>query len=163
MDLRVVDLEACGRRDLGTFAIVGTGQTTHHCRRLGDLVARTLKDLKIPALDAFCWGTKNDEWVLARCGPYAVHLFTQSAREEYQLEALWTRPHDHLTLEDFPHYGEPSGVGGGNELPPYLRLSMRPTAVIQDEDSEVYNQMQLADYSSDAYVGVDPYLDRTKR
>lgn len=30
-DIRVVDLEKCGRRDLGVFLILGTGKTGIHC------------------------------------------------------------------------------------------------------------------------------------
>ena len=60
-------------------------------------------------IEAFCYGTRNDEWVVAHCGPIKVHIFTRESRELYQLDVLWESPEDFFQLGDFPHYQEVYG------------------------------------------------------
>ncbi|CEM35940.1 unnamed protein product [Vitrella brassicaformis CCMP3155] len=107
-DIVVIDLEECGRRDLGLYAIVATGQTPRHCRRAARLVSKTIKDLDVPYISAvsYSWGSDTDEWNVAHCGPLKVHILSKEWRQSYNLENLWLRPHEHFTAEDFPTYME---------------------------------------------------------
>lgn len=49
-DVSVIDLEECDRRDVGTHAIIATGVTARHCRRLGHIMFR--------ATEARCFDAK---------------------------------------------------------------------------------------------------------
>eukprot|EP00928_Gymnodinium_smaydae_P035031 TRINITY_DN24716_c0_g1_i1.p1 TRINITY_DN24716_c0_g1~~TRINITY_DN24716_c0_g1_i1.p1 ORF type:complete len:584 (-),score=88.39 TRINITY_DN24716_c0_g1_i1:125-1876(-) len=109
-DVVVIDLHACGRHDIGTHAIIATGITTQHCRRLGEIVSKATQSCNPPHVEAFCFGTRNDEWVVAHCGPMKVHLFTRESREQYQLELLWEQPENFFLPGDFPHYIEMNGM-----------------------------------------------------
>ena len=46
---------------------------------------RATEACRAPFVEAFCYGTREDEWVVAHCGPIKVHLFTREMREQYQL------------------------------------------------------------------------------
>ncbi|CAK9037159.1 unnamed protein product [Durusdinium trenchii] len=108
-DVSVIDLEECDRRDVGTHAIIATGVTARHCRRLGHIMFRATEACEAPFVQAFCYGTRQDEWVVAHCGSIKVHLLTQEAREQYQLELLYRRPEYFFQPGDFPHYVEVYG------------------------------------------------------
>lgn len=109
-DVHVVDLHACGRHDIGTHAIIATGVTTTHNRRLGEVAAKATQMCHAPHVEAFCYGTRNDEWVVAHCGPMKVHVFTREARAEYNLETLYERPGEFFEEGDFPHYLDWGGM-----------------------------------------------------
>jgi len=111
-DVNIVDLVECGRHDIGTHAVIATGITTRHCRRLGDIASKAVQLCKVPHVSAFCYGARQDEWVVAHCGPIKVHIFTKESREDYQLELLWKFPEQVLLPGDFPHYYEVYGTAG---------------------------------------------------
>eukprot|EP00913_Durusdinium_trenchii_P006925 g6514.t1 len=120
-DVSVIDLEECDRRDVGTHAIIATGVTARHCRRLGHIMFRATEACEAPFVQAFCYGTRQDEWVVAHCGSIKVHLLTQEAQEQYQLELLYRSlvaddgrrvepmPEYFFQPGDFPHYVEVYG------------------------------------------------------
>jgi len=152
MDVRITDLRACGRHDVGTYGIVGTGVTTRHCRRMGDIISRATQSCAVPHVEAFCYGTREDEWVVAHCGSIKVHLFTREARELYQLEVLWHRPDEFFQPGDFPHYYEVYGtatealMGAGTHatlpgtrsraaIPPPYNDSMHDALMIPDYEA----------------------------
>ncbi|CAJ1356931.1 unnamed protein product, partial [Effrenium voratum] len=121
-DVSIIDLEECGRRDVGLFALVATGVTSRHCRRLGQIMFRATEACKVPFVEPFCYGTREDEWVVAHCGPIKVHLFTRETRDQYQLELLYRSPEDFFQVGDFPHYVEIYGsaveamLNGGSHI-----------------------------------------------
>ncbi|CAD7953303.1 unnamed protein product [Amoebophrya sp. A25] len=104
VDVRTVDLAACGRRDIGTAAILATGQTSDHSIRMGRLLARTIRALEVPFVTPYCWQQRKDEWIHCRLGPIAVHIFTPKSRPLYDLEHLWTSPETFFRPGDFPHF-----------------------------------------------------------
>lgn len=151
-DIQVVDLHACGRHDVGTHGIVATGVTTGHCRRLGEIVAKAVQYLKVPHVDAFCFGTRSDEWVVAHCGPIKVHLLTGQSREVYKLELLWQKPEEFFEPGDFPHYIEVYGAASqlapeqGHITSPTGSRSTRPLpAPFPDR---LNSELTLADYDA---------------
>ncbi len=99
-----MDLHECGRHDVGQYAILGTGITPHHCRRVCKLIAKTVYALEVPHVMAYSWGSRKDEWTAAHLGPIHVHMFTPQAREDYKLEELWTSPETFFRPGDFPHF-----------------------------------------------------------
>ncbi|PHJ16362.1 oligomerization domain protein [Cystoisospora suis] len=117
-DIRVVDLDACGRRDVARYAIIATGRTPQHCRRVGRLLSRLMAQLAVPYLSraAYCHSNRGDDWVVARCAYVHVHLMTRAVRSVYRLEDLWLVPHEHFSPDSFPGYFDyvPS------QPPPYI-------------------------------------------
>ncbi|KAF8822698.1 hypothetical protein IE077_003072 [Cardiosporidium cionae] len=105
-DISLIDLEECGRRDVGMYGIVATGHTIPHCRRMGRMLWRTIRDLNIPYISKIvsCIGNRNDDWVITHCGPVQIHLFTATTRELYKLEDIWLHPHESHSNEEFPAY-----------------------------------------------------------
>uniref|UniRef100_A0A0G4I4R9 Ribosomal silencing factor RsfS n=1 Tax=Chromera velia CCMP2878 TaxID=1169474 RepID=A0A0G4I4R9_9ALVE len=152
MDVVVVNLEDCGRRDLGRYAVVATGQTPKHCKRLGRMMKRIFTETEIPHLDPRCYGSDAQEWHIAHCGPLLVHLLTSRARQAYNLEELWMRPHEHNGSADFPGYfdylpGEP---------PPFLyRNATAPSVVPSLGESRWRKLQELAGDYEDATTADD--------
>ena len=75
-------------------------------RPRGHIMFRATEACQAPFVEAFCYGTREDEWVVAHCGPIKVHLFTRETREQYQLEVLYRSPEYFFQPGDFPHYIE---------------------------------------------------------
>ncbi|RQX74968.1 oligomerization domain protein [Toxoplasma gondii CAST] len=145
-DIRVIDLEACGRRDVARFAIIGTGRTPAHCRRVGRLLSRLIVELQVPFLSraAYCHSNRDDDWVIARCAHIHLHLMTRTVRSQYRLEDLWLLPHEHFGPETFPGYFDCSY----SHPPPYL-LAARDAAfsAASSRDLKAYESlMENQDY-----------------
>ncbi|KEP63150.1 UNVERIFIED_CONTAM: hypothetical protein HHA_221600 [Hammondia hammondi] len=145
-DIRVIDLEACGRRDVARFAIIGTGRTPAHCRRVGRLLSRLIVELQVPFLSraAYCHSNRDDDWVIARCAHIHLHLMTRNVRSQYRLEDLWLLPHEHFGPETFPGYFDCSY----SHPPPYL-LAARDAAfsAASSRDLKAYESlMENQDY-----------------
>jgi len=139
-DIVVIDMNECERRDLGSHAIICTCHTSRHSRRLGNLVAKTVEKLGLPHTASYCYGTREDTWVLARLGPICVHLFIAETRPMYQLELLYRDPNKFFQPGDFPHYPL-------DDLPFDVRLGeLRSTsAMLQPYDDKLYEQFLLED------------------
>eukprot|EP00812_Abedinium_dasypus_P001921 NODE_1232_length_1203_cov_203.541812.p2 GENE.NODE_1232_length_1203_cov_203.541812~~NODE_1232_length_1203_cov_203.541812.p2 ORF type:complete len:278 (+),score=86.10 NODE_1232_length_1203_cov_203.541812:321-1154(+) len=154
-DVEVVDLTACGRRDVGTFGILGTGITTRHCRRLGEIMVRATEACRVPHVEAFCYGTREDEWVVAHCGGIKIHLFTIEAREDYRLDLLWQQPEEWFMHEDFPHYVQIYGLasqahltGGHVTLSSGSRSTTTPIAAPSAFRDELFSTLDQPDYAA---------------
>lgn len=117
-DVTVIDLESCGRRDLGLFFIIATGQTGAHCERTGKLMARLIRKLEVPHISevTYCWGSSSDCWVISHLGPLQLHILTQEMRERFRLESALMTPHDHFTPDAFPGYFD----GSSTSPPPFV-------------------------------------------
>ncbi|CBZ50037.1 conserved hypothetical protein [Neospora caninum Liverpool] len=151
-DIRVIDLEACGRRDVARFAIIGTGRTPAHCRRVGRLLSRLMVELQVPFLSraAYCHSNRDDDWVIARCAHIHLHLMTRAVRSEYRLEDLWLLPHEHFGPETFPGYFDCSY----SHPPPYL-LAARDSAAYSaatSRDLKAYESLMESQDYPDASV-----------
>ncbi|CAD7923914.1 unnamed protein product [Amoebophrya sp. A120] len=103
-DVRIVNLEECGRRDVGSYVITATGQTSEHAVRMGRLLFKTVRALEIPFVRPFCSQQRHDQWIQARLGPIAVHIFTPEIRKFYKLEELYESPETFFRPGDFPHF-----------------------------------------------------------
>eukprot|EP00445_Apocalathium_hangoei_P071813 CAMPEP_0204164052 /NCGR_PEP_ID=MMETSP0361-20130328/36918_1 /ASSEMBLY_ACC=CAM_ASM_000343 /TAXON_ID=268821 /ORGANISM="Scrippsiella Hangoei, Strain SHTV-5" /LENGTH=642 /DNA_ID=CAMNT_0051120841 /DNA_START=23 /DNA_END=1949 /DNA_ORIENTATION=- len=166
-DIVIVDLGLCDRRDLGTFGVLMTGVTPQHCRRLGEIAAKATEAVKVPHVEAFCYGTRKDEWVVAHCGSIKVHVFTRDTREEYKLQQLWETPEHFFVPGDFPHYLEiygtasqavgrpdghitsPTGSRSTGYLPPPFRDAVHASLAQPD-----YDAAEDAQYITDRAIDV---------
>lgn len=84
-DTKVLDL-----RELATFAdffVVCSGANTRQIQAIADEVEIQLKQLG--EYPSSVEGYQNAEWVLLDYGDYLIHIFTEKARQYYDLERLW--------------------------------------------------------------------------
>lgn len=85
VDLRVLDL-----REVTSFTdyfIICTGTNPRQIQAITDEIQLRLKQLGEQAISTE--GYEHAEWVLIDYGDYIVHVFSEKAREFYDLERLW--------------------------------------------------------------------------
>ena len=84
-DIKVLDL-----REITTFAdffVVCSGANARQIQAIADEIETDLKKLGEYPLSVE--GYQNAEWVLMDYGDYLIHIFTDKARQYYDLERLW--------------------------------------------------------------------------
>jgi ribosome-associated protein len=84
-DIKVLDL-----REITTFAdffVVCSGANARQIQAIADEIETDLKKLGEYPLSVE--GYQNAEWVLLDYGDYLIHIFTDKARQYYDLERLW--------------------------------------------------------------------------
>ncbi|HTB12352.1 MAG TPA: ribosome silencing factor [Bryobacteraceae bacterium] len=84
-DLRVLDL-----REITSFAdffLIATGSNARQIQAIADEIEIQLKQLG--EYPHSVEGYQNAEWVLLDYGDYLIHVFTEKARQYYDLERLW--------------------------------------------------------------------------
>jgi ribosome-associated protein len=89
-DLRVLDL-----REVTTFAdyfVICSGSNPRQIQTIADEVALELKRKGDPAIAIE--GYDGAEWILLDFGDFLVHVFSEKAREYYELERLWRHAKD---------------------------------------------------------------------
>lgn len=69
------------------FLIICSGSNTRQVQAIADDVGEKLS--KVGERPASMEGYKNAEWVLLDYGDFVVNVFTDKAREYYDLERLW--------------------------------------------------------------------------
>ena len=77
-------------RDVTTFAdyfIVCSGTNTRQIQAISDEIELRLK--KLGEYPNSIEGYENAEWILMDYGDYLVHIFSEKARQYYDLERLW--------------------------------------------------------------------------
>ncbi|CRG99066.1 conserved Plasmodium protein, unknown function [Plasmodium relictum] len=105
-NIKVIDLNKCGRRDIGMFLILCTGQTAKHNKKVGKLISKILIDLEIPYISnvVYCYCNKFDDWIISHCGPLKIHIVTKEIRDIYNIENLFLYPHEHFDSQHFPSF-----------------------------------------------------------
>lgn len=84
-DIKVLDL-----REITTFAdffVVCSGANARQIQAIADEIETDMKKLGEYPLSVE--GYQNAEWVLLDYGDYLIHIFTDKARQYYDLERLW--------------------------------------------------------------------------
>ena len=84
-DIKVLDL-----REVTSFAdffVVASGANARQIQAIADEIEVQLK--KIGEYPNSVEGYQNAEWVLLDYGDYLIHIFTEKARQYYDLERLW--------------------------------------------------------------------------
>lgn len=78
-------------REISTLAdyfVIASGNTAVHVRALSDELEEKLKAEGVPPIRVE--GYRSRSWVLLDYGGVVVHVFTQEAREFYDLDRLWS-------------------------------------------------------------------------
>ncbi len=86
-DLTVLDL-----REVTSFAdyfVICTGSNPRQIQAIADEVTLRLKELGERAINME--GYESAEWILLDYGDFIVHVFSEKAREYYDLERLWRK------------------------------------------------------------------------
>lgn len=84
-NLRILDLRGiCGYAD---FLVIGSGRNAPQMKGILKDVQKEMKKHKYKLINEA--GRNSEEWVLIDYGDVVVHLFSDEAREFYQLEELW--------------------------------------------------------------------------
>jgi ribosome-associated protein len=84
-DITVLDL-----REITSFAdffVIASGANTRQIQAIADEIEIQLKTQGEYPLSVE--GYQNAEWVLLDYGDYLIHIFTEKARQYYDLERLW--------------------------------------------------------------------------
>ncbi len=84
-DIVVLDL-----RDITSFAdffVIATGANTRQIQAIADETETQLRNLGERPNSVE--GYQNAEWVLVDYGDFLIHVFSEKAREYYDLERLW--------------------------------------------------------------------------
>jgi ribosome-associated protein len=84
-DIKVLDL-----REITAFAdffVIASGANSRQIQAIADEIEIQLKQLGEYPLSVE--GYQNAEWVLLDYGDYLIHIFTDKARQYYDLERLW--------------------------------------------------------------------------
>jgi ribosome-associated protein len=82
-------LDVSDSTDLCHYMIIASGTSSRHISSLADKV---VFDIKHSDLDTkyHCEGLASGNWVLIDCLDIIVHLFLPEARDEFNLEELWS-------------------------------------------------------------------------
>ena len=84
-DIKVLDL-----REITTFAdffVVCSGANARQIQAIADEIETHMKQRG--EYPSSVEGYQNAEWVLLDYGDYLIHIFTEKARQYYDLERLW--------------------------------------------------------------------------
>ena len=85
-DIKVLDL-----REITTFAdffVVLSGANARQIQAIADEIEIALRQ-QLGEYPSSVEGYQNAEWVLLDYGDYVIHIFTEKARQYYDLERLW--------------------------------------------------------------------------
>lgn len=110
-DKQAVDvavLKLAGRA-FADYFLLCSGQSQPQIEAIGDAVEERLAQMDVRL--AHREGKPGAEWVLLDYGDFIVHIFSERAREYYDLERLW-RTAERI---DFPAPGRPAGSRGESE------------------------------------------------
>ena len=85
IDLLVLRLSAI--TEFTDYFIICSGNSTRQTQAIADEIIEQLKKFKIRPLNTE--GYKTAQWILIDYGTFVVHVFTEEARQFYDLERLW--------------------------------------------------------------------------
>jgi len=72
---------------LADYFVIGSGTSSTHVRSLADELEEKLKEAG--AVPARIEGYRSNSWILLDYGSVVIHVFTQEARDFYDLDRLW--------------------------------------------------------------------------
>jgi ribosome-associated protein len=89
-DKKAIDLVVLKLVEITAFAdyfVICSGSSTRQVQAIADEVEDRLKQQKVRPLNIE--GYNNAEWILMDYGSVIVHIFSENARNFYDLERLW--------------------------------------------------------------------------
>ena len=90
-DRKAVNLTVLDVGTICSFAdyfVICSGTSTRHTRAISDAIQEQLKK-KADMLPSHLEGYTQSEWILLDYFDFVVHIFSERAREFYDLERLW--------------------------------------------------------------------------
>lgn len=84
-NISVIKIDAIS--SLADYFVIATGRGSTHVRSLCDELEEKLKEQGI--VPARIEGYRSDSWILMDYTEVVVHVFTQEARDFYDLDRLW--------------------------------------------------------------------------
>ncbi len=84
LGIEIIDVS--GKIDYADFLVLMTGTSDRHCGAIADEVERQMAAVGEPALGV---EGKGDEWVLLDFFDVVVHVFSEGARDLYDISGLW--------------------------------------------------------------------------
>jgi ribosome-associated protein len=84
--LGVEIIDVTGKIDYADFLVLMTGTSDRHCGAIADEVERQLAQVGEKALGV---EGKGEQWVLLDYFDVVVHVFTEDARDLYDISGLW--------------------------------------------------------------------------
>lgn len=90
-DRKAVNLTVLEVGEICSFTdhfVICSGTSTRHTRAISDAIHEKLKK-KANLIPAHLEGYNQAEWILMDYFDFVVHIFTEKAREFYDLERLW--------------------------------------------------------------------------
>lgn len=72
---------------LADYFVIANGTSSTHVRSLADELEEKLKEAG--AVPARIEGYRSNSWILLDYGSVVIHVFTQEARDFYDLDRLW--------------------------------------------------------------------------
>ena len=85
-NISVIKIDAIS--SLADYFVIATGRGSTHVRSLSDELEEKLKEQGVTP--ARIEGYRSDSWILLDYANVVVHIFTQEARDFYELDRLWT-------------------------------------------------------------------------
>lgn len=84
----IVSIDVSKTSSLADYIVIATGRSSKHLSSVADNLRLFLK--KQDLIGLIPEGVAEGGWVVLDLGDIIVHLFTQSIRETYNLEKLWS-------------------------------------------------------------------------
>ncbi len=85
MRINVIKIEEIS--SLADYFVIGSGASNTHVRSLADELEEKLKEAGVAP--ERIEGYRSNSWVLLDYGSVVIHVFTQEARDFYDLDRLW--------------------------------------------------------------------------
>jgi ribosome-associated protein len=104
-DRKALDLNVLNLTGLSSFTdyfLICSGSSTRHSQAICDGILEQLEELG--TRPAHVEGYSQAEWILVDCLDVVIHIFSERARNFYDLERLW-RTAPRVTVADDPENG----------------------------------------------------------
>lgn len=85
LDIRVIEISDVSV--IADYMVIATGNSSTHVKALADEVEEQLDDMGISV--SHIEGYRSNSWILLDYIDIIVHVFSNEAREYYDLERLW--------------------------------------------------------------------------
>ena len=106
----VVILDVDNLLIIASYFVIATGHTRKHLQGMADAITKGLRERGVARLGSE--GYQEGIWVLLDFGDVIVQLFTDDAREQYDLEGIWA---DAPRLDWSPPEAEGAAAKVGDE------------------------------------------------
>ena len=86
--LGIISIDVSRVTTLTDYFIICTGTSDRHRKSLADEIQDLMEELDVPMVSKE--GYRTADWILLDYGYLVINIFSQKAREKYNLERLWS-------------------------------------------------------------------------